>query len=694
MSLGLFSMTAYGCEGPAGPKGSEGENGQRGPIGDGGAIGAPGSPGLQGDPGPRGEAPAPNDPLPLEPQGLVGVVSDPSGQRIGSGSVYLVPARDVAALAEQAIDLALEPSAVKALAHDEPLEDLLEQHASEYPLAKVAKDGSYRFAELPDGGSFLVWQPAAEDAAHLPGGSACRTVLDRASLLGSRVDIEISGQPSPAATFVGSTACFGCHGRHRSLRSAHRLALQVPASPGPYQDTSGIAGEGARIAAFDRGTRLYYHACAAAPGGETECRVSETDPTLSDPGAIVQLEVRLARDPALPRGRLGAYTMELVNRRGAGSATYPVALSYGGIISRAVYLTRRANDDGSVSHLVLPLQYNLRGSSAAAAPQDATFRDHGARHWYDFANGALRTPERNRTFDSDCAGCHLTGMQLGGSEASGWRARAVSDPNGDYDFDGDGRLDEINTGCESCHGPGSEHLEARTRGVRIVSPSLLTPERELMICGRCHSRPAGIAAGATEAPLSASGAFARAGLRRGDFASGFTTRVDARATDLHPSGDSAQNHQQYTDFIRSGMYRNGRMLMTCSSCHDAHGDDANPHMLRKAPADNSACTDCHSASAYTAARGHVERATGFIHDGTEERFFTCTSCHMVRTAGSGAREPQLLDSLPRDAVPYQYLHGDLASHRFDVTRRSEASLQPVAATLACGFCHGTELPNP
>jgi predicted CXXCH cytochrome family protein len=272
-------------------------------------------------------------------------------------------------------------------------------------------------------------------------------------------------------------------------------------------------------------------------------------------------------------------------------------------------------------------------------------------------------------------------------------AHAVADVSGDFDYDGDGRREEINIGCESCHGPGSEHVEASTRGLHIVSPSLLTPERETLLCGRCHSRPLGRGAGQTAAPLSEDGRMPLPGLRRAELAATFTTRVDGEAADFHPSGDAKAHHAQYSDFIRSTMYRNGSQLMTCSSCHDAHGSDQHPHSLRRAPDDNAACTGCHSQARYTEPRDHVERATGFVHDGSAEADFNCTRCHMVRTVASGARHPELLDRIP-DAERVQYFHGDVASHRFSVTPRAEYAAQPVASTLACGFCHGEQLPNP
>jgi predicted CXXCH cytochrome family protein len=183
------------------------------------------------------------------------------------------------------------------------------------------------------------------------------------------------------------------------------------------------------------------------------------------------------------------------------------------------------------------------------------------------------------------------------------------------------------------------------------------------------------------------------GLRRADFAA-FTSRVDATGEQLFESGDSKANHQQYTDFLRSSMARNGSVLMTCSSCHDAHGSDQNAHELRSAATDNKACTGCHSEQRYTQVRDHIKRATNEAHDNLEDAALTCTACHMVKTIAAGARHPELLDFLPRTAPELQYAHGDLASHRFKVTRRAQAALQPVAATLSCAFCHSMFLDNP
>ena len=50
------------------------------------------------------------------------------------------------------------------------------------------------------------------------------------------------------------------------------------------------------------------------------------------------------------------------------------------------------------------------------------------------------------------------------------------------------------------HGRGAAHWDSAGQSKYIVSPELLTPERETMICGQCHSRPKG--ATGTDSPNS------------------------------------------------------------------------------------------------------------------------------------------------------------------------------------------------
>ena len=686
------------CEGPRGPAGVDGDEGDVGPAGDAGVSGDPGARGPRGDAGPRGPAGdsgvviASSEELPLEPEGVVGSVRDASGRHVTAGRVYFVPADDVGELSQGALDLQRSPDDAADDAHDEPLEDLIDADGDDYASARVGDDGLFALKRLDDGRYFVVFVPAEDDEAHLPGGDACRSALDRDSLAGSRLDLRVSSRPSEAARYVGSSSCFGCHGRHRTMGTAHRVGLQVPGLRGPYQDATGFPDVDLAAHAFEDGTTLYYYDCDPEREHEAKCAVADVDPTLAEPSAEVSFELQLDRDPSIAREELGAYTATLVNREGSGTATYAVSLTYGGLLTRQHLLTPLSNADGSRTHHVLPFQRNLAGDDDLSASDDHRYRDYHAERWFDFEEGELREPEPMQSFDVQCAGCHFTGFSLRGDEGDGLHAHAVADVSGDFDFDGDGRREEINVGCESCHGPGSEHLEAQVRGLSIVSPSLLTPEREALVCGRCHSRPRGLFGGGSQAPLDADGRMPPPGARRADYVTGLE-RIDAHEDELFASGDSKQHHAQYTDFVRSAMYRNDAQLMSCTDCHDAHGSEEHAHELLQAAGDAALCTGCHSQGRYTEVRVHVEQATSFVHDASEDDELACNVCHMVRTATSGAHVPELRDDIPSSSA-VQYFHGDVASHRFAVAPRADYDEQPVAATLDCGFCHGAELPNP
>jgi predicted CXXCH cytochrome family protein len=182
------------------------------------------------------------------------------------------------------------------------------------------------------------------------------------------------------------------------------------------------------------------------------------------------------------------------------------------------------------------------------------------------------------------------------------------------------------------------------------------------------------------------------GMRRSEYLLAHTSRIDAPPSSLHASGDSKSHHQQYTDFIRTGKYRNGAILMTCESCHNPHGGEANQDELRFGRDDNGFCLGCHTGQVDL--RAHVTAETGFAHEAVDVSAFRCVDCHMVGTAASGARRPGLLDDLPVGGTSVWHFQGDIASHRFAVPLQDVALVQPSASTLACGTCHEAYLLNP
>ncbi len=666
-SISLVAVLVVAAVGCAGDTGSEGPEGPEGPPGEPGAPPVPG----------------------IEPEvlGLVGRIMEPNLVPVPSGTVYLVPAADVEALSETPIDLFASPEQTAVLDNDEPIEDLIDDHGDSYEQAAVDERGEYRFETLPEGSHFVVWFPAADDAKHLPGGNNTRVSFSTASLLGMQMNISVSSKPSAQATYVGSSTCMVCHGLHSTAATAHNVGLQVPGVRSSLQDISPWPDFDDGLEAFDTGTTLFYYDCDAADPDPSKCLVSDSPPT-----GTVSFEVDLRRDTGVPLGVVGAYYVEVVNRENLEAARrYDVVLTYGGALHRQQYLMRRATMDGSFSYFVLPVQYNYQGDFSNPNPDDWPWRDYRSDQWFDFSSGLLTEPGNQESFDNNCAGCHMTGFRLAGSDAAGWSASAVFDSAGAFDYDGDGRVELINTGCEACHGPGSEHLELSPRGSYIVSPRLLTPGRATAICGSCHSRPLGIGAGTTGLPLSVDNQMPPPGIRRADFALEHTTRVSGSPEDFFPSGDPAAHYQQYSDHIRSRHYRNPDRISTCTGCHsphanfeDVYGPDVQDNL-------NVVCTVCHSD--VIPVIEHVEDETGFTHS-TINREFRCTECHMVPTAKSGASTPALLDSIPGGAPQVQYFWNDIASHRMIQVDRAAFQEQPVAATNPCAVCHGGFFPNP
>jgi predicted CXXCH cytochrome family protein len=634
---------------------------------------------------------------------------EPNLRPVPGGTVYLVPAEDVEALAETQIDLFASPSDTAALDNDEPIEDLLDTNGDEYAQATVDESGVYRFESLPEEieSVFVVWTPAEDDPEHLPGGDSSNVAFTTASLIGMQMDIRVSSQPSASATYVGSSTCMVCHGLHSTTRTAHNVGLQVPGVRSILQDIEPWPDFDDGLARFEVNTTLYYFDCDASspstPDDPSNCKVSD-----QDPGSNVSFQINLRRNSSVPLGVLGAYEVEMI-RSGATPQVHEVALTYGGALGKQQYLMRRG-DPGSFSYFVLPLQYNYEGDSGNGtevgdgSSNDWPWRDYRSDLWFDFDNPSnpnpFIQPENDESFDNNCAGCHFTGYELRGSDEDGWSASAVVDSEGAFDYDGDGRPELVNTGCEACHGPGSDHLMPAPNGRHIVSPGLLTPGRQAMLCGRCHSRPLGIGAGATGLPLSESNQMPPPGIRRADFAVSYTTRVSGdQDEDFFSSGDAFGNYQEYSDHIRARHYRNPERLVACTGCHSPHANAADIAATDTSGNPNSLCTTCHSGLADEAqVEAHIAEVTGVVfHDGRGP--FLCTECHMVPTAKSGAAIPALLDVLTEQAaeVAYQYYWNDIASHRMTVTRWTDFSGrpdQPIAFTNACGACHGASLPNP
>jgi len=186
------------------------------------------------------------------------------------------------------------------------------------------------------------------------------------------------------------------------------------------------------------------------------------------------------------------------------------------------------------------------------------------------------TPQPSVDGATQCVACHVTGYDLSAKE---WKEPGV--------------------GCESCHGPGSEHISASDRKGAIVRPQTLDPLREAMICGQCHGLGQHKSGQYPHSPE----------YRPGDDLT--ETFVDARPTEHVPH--AAPPWSQYSEWLQS-KHASASPPVTCTTCHEPHGVGNLPHELRKEG--NALCLDCH------------DTLTGPDHAPASLQETTCTSCHM------------------------------------------------------------------
>ncbi len=206
-----------------------------------------------------------------------------------------------------------------------------------------------------------------------------------------------------------------------------------------------------------------------------------------------------------------------------------------------------------------------------------------------------------------CAECHSTNVSMGFDLASNTFDTTYS---------------EISVGCESCHGPGSRHVDLATAGdergdyglvadlddrgratwimnadtgIAARSEVRMQPQQQPEACGRCHSRR-GIIAPEYEygEPLAHTHMLAL---------------LDE--TLYFPDGQILDEVYVYGSFVQSKMYRAG---VSCSDCHNPHSAEfvtgADP---------NAVCAQCHLPTKFAAAEhtGHAPEQAG------------CVDCHMV-----------------------------------------------------------------
>lgn len=254
----------------------------------------------------------------------------------------------------------------------------------------------------------------------------------------------------------------------------------------------------------------------------------------------------------------------------------------------------------------LPIAWDARPASA------------GGQHWFHLypqeqlrAGDPLHWTGYLQNWNFMCADCHSTNLRKHYDAATDTYATTWS---------------EISVGCEACHGPGSKHVTwagapakntalAASRGLDVsflerrgttwsrvpatekpVRSAPRTTDREIEVCGRCHSRRSQLTDEVTAAD---------------SLHDGF--RVALLEPGLYwPDGQMRDEVFNYGSFLQSRMYAAG---VTCGDCHE-------PHSGRLRLEGDATCLQCHAPQLATAAH--------HFHP-TESAGARCTACHMPTT---------------------------------------------------------------
>lgn len=640
------------------------------------------------------------DSLFIVPTEVSFLVRNRAGLPVPGATVYLVPASAIDTRpisAEDVRDGGAED-------RDEPLEDAVRLQGAAFLRGTTGADGRVLITGLSAGRYFWLAVPDAGDLEHLPGGTGGRFARDHQVFAGTQVDLVLSSRPSDSAHYLGSSTCLACHAEQAmTARHAHKVGLAQPGTFTSQQDPSLYpqitAGWGAFVqAATPEGGTAVHFADFDAGRGQDAFLASRADPS---PGAAVALRAWLWRD--LADGKAKITLRNVANpadpRNGPPGFTLEVPLTYGGAISKQAYLVRVPGRQG-----LYPLfQYHLAGVEGRHDATRRAYRDLDVSAFWDPATQTLKDPPLDGTFEARCAGCHFTGHEAFTGPGGERLARAVADPAGVLDVDGNGQRDEVNIGCESCHGPGSEHAtwaanaaNAASGARFIVSPEDLSPSRQLLLCGRCHDRVVGAGTVPGEAPLDALDRMPLPGLSRAAFLAQHVTVKGPSTQDLWSDGTYARTeHHQAADFLRSSKYRNDRILVTCQDCHATHGEATAQHQLlfdHTSPT-GLLCFRCHNLDHL----GHMQATTGSLHAGVGTH---CYRCHMPSTAQGGAGTPGFqLGPLTGTALDADrlYYRNDRSSHAFaplprtthpDVAGQVPMQAMPIPYTDGCGTgCH-------
>jgi predicted CXXCH cytochrome family protein len=402
----------------------------------------------------------------------------------------------------------------------------------------------------------------------------------------------------------------------------HRRALVHPSG---MADRPGIAGARGRASALAAGLLvLTLPAVARATDGAS---AAPAGPTFVGSAACARCHE--AEDRRW-RGSHHALAMQVAGEKTVLGNFHDAKLAHRGVTSTFArrdgkFVVRTDGPDGKLHDYtvaytfgVTPLQQYLipfpdGRYQALSLAWDARPRAAGGQRWFHLypderfrPNDPLHWTGRLQNWNYMCAECHSTGVRKGYDPATR-RFRTT--------------WEEVDVGCEACHGPGSRHVawakerpaSDPTQGLAVrlderkgvewsIDPRSGNARRsvaraadtEVQTCARCHAR---------RSELSEDYRWGRPLM---------DTHLPALLEPglYHADGQIDGEVYEYGSFVQSRMYQQG---VTCSDCHE-------PHDLKLRAEGNALCLRCHSAATFETEQHEMHRP------GTPGS--ACIDCHM------------------------------------------------------------------
>ena len=267
-----------------------------------------------------------------------------------------------------------------------------------------------------------------------------------------------------------------------------------------------------------------------------------------------------------------------------------------------------------------------------------------------------------KVWNDNCIFCHATGGQPGRNPTSNLMEHTS--------------VAELGIACESCHGPGSKHVEKHQRESNrgenlvadpqpplnatesnddsIVNPAKLDHELASEICGSCHSNFLH-----DDPNVMVSGPQFRPGRRLTEFGRFFTPPLE-RDSDIvsrfWSDGTNRSTGREFMGMKTSKCYQKGEL--SCLSCHSMHNSEPDDQLAEKMRS-NEACLQCHDEYR------EPERLQQHTHHAPESSGSQCYNCHM----------------------PYTNYGLFKATRSHAITSPEVTSIEHKSKPNACNLCH-------